>query len=76
MAIAKIHYFEKALEVQKNLTAELTSAIANRCGATGVRRYLRTYGAYYKTVLRLVQPQVMTGLWNLNLPNIRKILWM
>jgi hypothetical protein len=58
MAIAKIHYFEKALEVQKNLTAELASAIAGRCKATGVRQSLRTYGADYKTVLRLAQPQV------------------
>jgi hypothetical protein len=41
-----------------NLTAELASAIADRCKATGVRQSLRTYGADYKTVLRLAQPQV------------------
>jgi hypothetical protein len=40
------------------LTAELASAIASRCKATEVRRYPRTYGADYKTVLRLAQPQV------------------
>jgi hypothetical protein len=40
------------------LTAELASAIAGRCKATGVRQSLRTYAANYKTVLRLAQPQV------------------
>jgi hypothetical protein len=39
--------------------AELTCAIANPGKATGARRSLRVYGAYYKTVLRLAQPQVM-----------------
>jgi hypothetical protein len=58
MAIAKIHYFENELKGQKNLTAELASAIAGRCKATGVRQSLRTYGADYKTVLRLAQRQV------------------
>jgi hypothetical protein len=41
-----------------NLTVHLASAIANRCGATEVRQSLRTYGANYKTVLRLAQRQV------------------
>jgi hypothetical protein len=40
--------------------AELTGAIASHSRATEVRQQsLRMYGAYYKTVLRLVQPQVM-----------------
>jgi hypothetical protein len=43
---------------EAGLTAELASAIANRCKAAGVRQSLRTYGADYKTVLRLAQPQV------------------
>jgi hypothetical protein len=41
-----------------NLTVHLASAIANRCKATEVRQSLRTYGADYKTVLRLAQRQV------------------
>jgi hypothetical protein len=40
--------------------AELTGAIASHRKATEVRQQsLRTYGADYKTVFRMVQPQVM-----------------
>jgi hypothetical protein len=45
--------------LQRCITAELASAIAGRCKATGVRQSLRTYAANYETVLRLAQPQVM-----------------
>jgi hypothetical protein len=40
------------------ITAELASAITGRCKATGVRQSWHTYGANYKRVQRLAQPQV------------------
>jgi hypothetical protein len=51
-------FFSREALCQRQLTAELASAITGRSKTTGVRQSLRTYGADYKTVLRLAQPQV------------------